>query len=303
MSMCPDAPPVLSLFFFSDTATTEIYTLSLHDALPICPNAAEIYQGIRDACAAQHDEDAKRQAAASAERYAAAANRTAAFRDGILAALHAAEEPDPFASICGEFDLSAADSRQWKTNLHLFDAEKCALLKTPPPTPSSVSAWTFVCRFHSSDGGYEGMVKSVQSVLNLPYQPDERAANINRVFFAEPGRPAWRVFVAKVNEATVDISVAAVRSSSGAPAVVSTVPSPAVPAMFHTEPTIHDEVEQIRADHPDPGPHAELDTVGAPAVSGRTTMNVKNSTAYELSVFFDGPVSKRSEEHTSELQS
>src|SRR6267143_3795417 len=26
-------------FFFNDTATTEIYTLSLHDALPICPPA------------------------------------------------------------------------------------------------------------------------------------------------------------------------------------------------------------------------------------------------------------------------
>src|SRR2546428_8868594 len=30
-------PPMISLFFFfNDTATTEIYTLSLHDALPIC---------------------------------------------------------------------------------------------------------------------------------------------------------------------------------------------------------------------------------------------------------------------------
>src|SRR5215204_7567554 len=28
------------LFFFNDTATTEIYTLSLHDALPICPPGA-----------------------------------------------------------------------------------------------------------------------------------------------------------------------------------------------------------------------------------------------------------------------
>src|SRR5438552_16933758 len=28
----------LSLFFFNDTATTEIYTLSLHDALPIFEN-------------------------------------------------------------------------------------------------------------------------------------------------------------------------------------------------------------------------------------------------------------------------
>src|SRR3712207_6865045 len=27
----------MSVFFFNDTATTEIYTLSLHDALPICP--------------------------------------------------------------------------------------------------------------------------------------------------------------------------------------------------------------------------------------------------------------------------
>src|SRR3712207_7433102 len=27
--------PVLMFFFFNDTATTEIYTLSLHDALPI----------------------------------------------------------------------------------------------------------------------------------------------------------------------------------------------------------------------------------------------------------------------------
>src|SRR5258708_23116509 len=28
-------PPISTLFFFNDTATTEIYTLSLHDALPI----------------------------------------------------------------------------------------------------------------------------------------------------------------------------------------------------------------------------------------------------------------------------
>src|SRR2546422_2801741 len=30
--------PLPSFFFFNDTATTEIYTLSLHDALPICPS-------------------------------------------------------------------------------------------------------------------------------------------------------------------------------------------------------------------------------------------------------------------------
>src|SRR2546430_3580618 len=31
------ATPGYSFFFFNDTATTEIYTLSLHDALPISP--------------------------------------------------------------------------------------------------------------------------------------------------------------------------------------------------------------------------------------------------------------------------
>src|SRR5258708_18964826 len=30
-------PSLFSFFFFNDTATTEIYTLSLHDALPISP--------------------------------------------------------------------------------------------------------------------------------------------------------------------------------------------------------------------------------------------------------------------------
>src|SRR5256885_16591923 len=35
-------PPIFSFFFFNDTATTEIYTLSLHDALPISPFQTEI---------------------------------------------------------------------------------------------------------------------------------------------------------------------------------------------------------------------------------------------------------------------
>src|SRR5256885_15329740 len=35
--------PFFFFFFFNDTATTEIYTLSLHDALPIChPRALNI---------------------------------------------------------------------------------------------------------------------------------------------------------------------------------------------------------------------------------------------------------------------
>src|SRR3712207_9334326 len=34
----------LYFFFFNDTATTEIYTLSLHDALPICPPRGDVFR-------------------------------------------------------------------------------------------------------------------------------------------------------------------------------------------------------------------------------------------------------------------
>src|SRR5258708_40118380 len=38
VALCFQWSTLLSFFFFfNDTATTEIYTLSLHDALPICP--------------------------------------------------------------------------------------------------------------------------------------------------------------------------------------------------------------------------------------------------------------------------
>ena len=38
---------VLVFFFFNDTATTEIYTLSLHDALPILPMMALKLENMR----------------------------------------------------------------------------------------------------------------------------------------------------------------------------------------------------------------------------------------------------------------
>src|SRR5215208_5370946 len=41
----PLLPFFVFFFFFNDTATTEIYTLSLHDALPISPRR----RGMRDA--------------------------------------------------------------------------------------------------------------------------------------------------------------------------------------------------------------------------------------------------------------
>src|SRR6476620_11910581 len=40
----------LCFFFFNDTGSTEIYTLSLHDALPISLAAAAVAAGSRVAC-------------------------------------------------------------------------------------------------------------------------------------------------------------------------------------------------------------------------------------------------------------
>src|SRR5256885_12888267 len=39
--------PYFFFFFFNDTATTEIYTLSLHDALPISPPRAPVADSAR----------------------------------------------------------------------------------------------------------------------------------------------------------------------------------------------------------------------------------------------------------------
>src|SRR2546430_15297337 len=36
----PRRSPIYTLFFFNDTAPTEIYALALHDALPICGKCA-----------------------------------------------------------------------------------------------------------------------------------------------------------------------------------------------------------------------------------------------------------------------
>src|SRR5690348_18494724 len=53
--------PVASFFFFNDTATTEIYTLSLHDALPISkPEAYKTAVIGQDANVNQQPDDRRR---------------------------------------------------------------------------------------------------------------------------------------------------------------------------------------------------------------------------------------------------
>src|SRR2546430_11916303 len=47
----------LFFFFFNDTATTEIYTLSLHDALPILQLAGERQQAQQQVVADQEEAD------------------------------------------------------------------------------------------------------------------------------------------------------------------------------------------------------------------------------------------------------
>jgi hypothetical protein len=95
------------------------------------------------------------------------------------------------------------------------------------------------------------------------------------------------LFVAKLSEATVGVAVRPFGAESAAADAVL-FPGFAAPP---TEPTVHDEVEKIRVGRFAPMPPAQISAL--PSVPGRTTMTVKNSSAYELSVFFDGPVSKK----------
>src|SRR5256885_16006978 len=58
-----DQPSLSYFFFFNDTATTEIYTLSLHDALPI--SCAVLLLALASPAAAQKEKKKKKGAATS----------------------------------------------------------------------------------------------------------------------------------------------------------------------------------------------------------------------------------------------
>src|SRR2546422_6851005 len=83
------------LFFFNDTATTEIYTLSLHDALPIC-----------DPRARRRQRPGPSEAAGGASRRAARSRRGAAGRRPVQ--LRSAPRPEGARS---EEDTSELQSR------------------------------------------------------------------------------------------------------------------------------------------------------------------------------------------------
>src|SRR5260370_35432801 len=56
--MCAN-PLIVPFFFFNDTATTEIYTLSLHDALPILNESAGSAPKVLDRVLRQHNRRSK----------------------------------------------------------------------------------------------------------------------------------------------------------------------------------------------------------------------------------------------------
>src|SRR3712207_8680237 len=61
----------MMFFFFNDTATTEIYTLSLHDALPICVRGRHLLlRGVRRPPEWRRARDPSRERARSARREA-----------------------------------------------------------------------------------------------------------------------------------------------------------------------------------------------------------------------------------------
>src|SRR5256885_6970272 len=87
-------------FFFNDTATTEIYTLSLHDALPILRAAAQALdevggqRGADDRLAAGDAQDGVRQIRA------ARALRNEACRAGRRSEEHTSELQSPCNLVC-----------------------------------------------------------------------------------------------------------------------------------------------------------------------------------------------------------
>ncbi len=227
----------------------------------------------------------------------------ATFHDQVLAAIRAAEETDPFSSVRGEFDLSAPDNRHWRTTLELSDAAKCGLLKIPVSSSPSATMWAFSCTFWFgglsaqaayAQAGYANLVKSVQAVVGVPYQPDEGTTDFNQVFFASPSRPTWRIYVAKIDDRTVGFSVLGLGPAGAEVASPGAQVFLDVPIQKPAVPSISQELDQIRRNRNSPLPPLE----SAPTVSsgnGMSALELRNQTGYTLTALFSGPTERRIE--------
>jgi hypothetical protein len=172
-------------------------------------DAAE--QAIRQPCALvlrQQDSAAAAQRAVEAaaearKREEQTVKRAEDTRASLRRAWEAATEKEPFSSIRREFDLSSPTG-VWKTSLQLPDADRCALSRTPGTANDSEVLWTFGCQFRAPGADtYEAIVGSVQAALGLGYRPDELTAKMNQVSFSDPSRPAWRLVVTHISNASM----------------------------------------------------------------------------------------------------
>src|SRR5258708_39082893 len=90
----------VSIFFFKDTATTEIYTLSLHDALPIWRSPADQRRGRSPPCASTCG-GAARKPWNGCSRISSCAKRTAGrFRDRKSTRLNSSHQIISYAVFC-----------------------------------------------------------------------------------------------------------------------------------------------------------------------------------------------------------
>src|SRR3989442_10100455 len=103
---------MLLLFFFNDTATTEIYTLSLHDALPIYNKRAELV----DERAQEKDPGRARQ-------------RFQTGQQGWVYAVHGKQKPNP----AGQFERDRKSTRLNSSHVRISYAVFCLKKKKSPP--------------------------------------------------------------------------------------------------------------------------------------------------------------------------
>jgi hypothetical protein len=214
------------------------------------PNSSML-KGIKDACAVQEAghkkeliEEARREVVRQAEearrRAEESARRVAEFRAAIRSVVHAAQEADPFSSIRSGFDPSGPGGLYWQPTVQIPGAEKCALLNTPASTHSALAVWAFACRFTSgwpsaSDFGEEPMATSVGAALGLPRTGEGTAPN-KPLFFSDPANPTWRLYVARIDDGTVGVSILATKHGTVQPGSATAGGFSWAPLMLLVEP-------------------------------------------------------------------
>jgi hypothetical protein len=140
------------------------------------------------------------------------ARRLEAFQDSIRAAVQSAEELEPFSSFRQALDPSGPGGRYWTPKIDLSGASKCALLHTPLTISATASTWTLACIYTSgwpspSDYGEVPMTNGVKSALGL--SASQESNSINQFVFADPSKPNWRLYVGRIDDANIGISIVA----------------------------------------------------------------------------------------------